>query len=57
MELTDKEIQLLAQLSRNPRLYVECKGAGLDALQELGLPQCLTRVRRLRRLNKIRVHS
>jgi hypothetical protein len=39
MELTDKEIQLLAQLSRNPRLYVECKGAGLDALQELGLLQ------------------
>ena len=39
MELTDKEIQLLAQLSRNRRLYAECKGADLDALQELGLLQ------------------
>jgi hypothetical protein len=37
MELTDKEIQLLAQLSRDRRLYAECKGADLDALQELGL--------------------
>jgi hypothetical protein len=39
MELTDKEIQLLAQLSRDRRLYAECKGADLDALQELGLLQ------------------
>ena len=37
MELTNKEIHLLAQLSRDRGLYAECKGAGLDALQELGL--------------------
>jgi hypothetical protein len=37
MESTDKEIHLLARLSRDRRLYVECKGADLDALQELGL--------------------
>jgi hypothetical protein len=28
---------LLARLSRDRRLYAECKGADLDALQELGL--------------------
>jgi hypothetical protein len=39
MELTDKETRLLAQLSRNRRLYAECKGTDLDALQELGLLQ------------------
>jgi hypothetical protein len=39
MELTHKETRLLAQLSRNRRLYAECKGADLDALQELGLLQ------------------
>ena len=39
MELTDKEIRLLAQLSRNRRLYAECKGSDLDALQALGLLQ------------------
>ena len=39
MELTDKETQLLAQLSRDRGLYAECKGADLDALQELGLLQ------------------
>jgi hypothetical protein len=39
MELTNKEIQLLARLSRDRRLYAECKGADLDALQELGLLQ------------------
>ena len=39
MELTDKEIHLLARLSRDRRLYAECKGADLDALQELGLLQ------------------
>jgi hypothetical protein len=39
MELTGKEIQLLAQLSRDRGLYAECKGAELDALQELGLLQ------------------
>ena len=39
MELTDEEIQLLAQLSRDRGLYAECKGADLDALQELGLLQ------------------
>jgi hypothetical protein len=39
MELTDKEIHLLAQLSRDRGLYAECKGADLDALQELGLLQ------------------
>ena len=39
MELTGKEIQLLAQLSRDRRLYAECNGAELDALQGLGLLQ------------------
>ena len=37
MELTGKEIHLLARLSRDRRLYAECNGAHLDALQELGL--------------------
>jgi hypothetical protein len=37
MELTDKEIHLLARLSRDRGLYAECKGADLDALQKLGL--------------------
>ena len=39
MELTDKEIQLLAQLSRDRGLYAECKGGELDALQKLSLLQ------------------
>jgi hypothetical protein len=39
MELTDKEIRLLAQLSRDRGLYAECKGADLEALQKLGLLQ------------------
>jgi hypothetical protein len=39
MELTDKEIHLLAQLSRDRGLYAECNGADFDALQELGLLQ------------------
>ena len=39
MELSDKEILLLARLSRDRGLYAECKGADLDALQELGLLQ------------------
>ena len=39
MEITDKQIQLLARLSRDRGLYAECKGADLDALQELGLLQ------------------
>jgi hypothetical protein len=38
MELNDREIHLLAQLSWDRRLYAECKGADLGALQqELGL--------------------
>ena len=37
--MTDKEIHLLARLSRNRRLYADCKGTDLDALQELGLLQ------------------
>jgi hypothetical protein len=37
MELTDQGIHLLARLSRGRVLYAECKGAELDALQELGL--------------------
>jgi len=37
MKLTDDEIHLLARLSRDRGLYAECKGAELDALQELGL--------------------
>lgn len=39
MELTDKEIHLLARLSRDRGLYAECKGADLDALQKCGLIQ------------------
>ena len=39
MELTNKGIHLLARLSRDRRLFAECKGADLDALQELGLIQ------------------
>lgn len=39
MELTDKEIHLLARLSQRRGLYAECKGAGLEALQKLGLLQ------------------
>jgi hypothetical protein len=39
MELSDRAIRLLARLSRARRLYAECKGADLDALQELGLLQ------------------
>ena len=39
MELTDKEIHLLAQLSQHRGLYAERKGADLDALQNLGLLQ------------------
>jgi hypothetical protein len=39
MELTDKEFHLLARLSWDRGLYAECKGADLDALQELGLLQ------------------
>jgi hypothetical protein len=39
MELTNKEIHLLAGLSRDRGLYAECQGADLDALQKLGLLQ------------------
>ena len=39
MELTDREIHLLAWLSRGRRLYAECNGADIDALQRLGLLQ------------------
>ena len=39
MELTDMEIHLLAKLSQHRDLYAECKGADLEALQELGLLQ------------------
>jgi hypothetical protein len=39
MELTDKEIHLLARLSRERCLYAECKGSDLEALQKLGLLQ------------------
>ena len=39
MQLTDKEIDLLAQLARHRRLYADCHGAELDALQKLGLLQ------------------
>ena len=37
MELTDKAVHLLAQLSQHRGLYAERKGADLDALQKLGL--------------------
>jgi hypothetical protein len=39
MELTDNETHLLGRLSRERRLYAECKGADLEALQKLGLLQ------------------
>jgi hypothetical protein len=39
LKLTDNGIQLLAQLSRDRGLYAECKGAELDALQQLGILQ------------------
>jgi hypothetical protein len=39
MELTDKEIHLLAWLSRDRGLCAECNGADLDALQKLDLLQ------------------
>jgi hypothetical protein len=39
MELTVKGIHLLARLSRDRRLYAECRGADLDGLQELRLLQ------------------
>jgi hypothetical protein len=39
MELTDKEIYLLARLSQDRGLYAECKGTDLDALQKLNLLQ------------------
>jgi hypothetical protein len=39
MEVSDKEIRLLARLSRDRGFYAECKGADLDALQELDLLQ------------------
>ena len=39
MELADREIRLLARLSRDRGLYAECGGADLDALQKLGLLQ------------------
>ena len=39
MELTDTEMHLLARLSRDRRLYAECKGADLDALEKVGLLQ------------------
>jgi hypothetical protein len=37
VELTNKEIPLLAWLSRRRGLYAECKGADLDALQKAWL--------------------
>jgi hypothetical protein len=39
MELTDTEMHLLARLSRDRRLYAECKGADLDALEKVRLLQ------------------
>jgi hypothetical protein len=39
VKLSDKGIQLLARLSRDRRLYAECKGADLDALERVGLLQ------------------
>jgi hypothetical protein len=39
MKMTDKEMQLLAGLSRDRGLYAECRGADLEALQKLGLLQ------------------
>jgi hypothetical protein len=56
MELTDKEIHLLARLSRERCLYAECKGPNLEALQKLGLLQWFDARCRLHRLKKIRAH-
>jgi hypothetical protein len=56
MELTVKGIHLLARLSRECRLYAECKGADLEHCKGLAYYNGLTHVRRLRRLEKIRVH-
>ncbi len=59
MKFTDKEIRLLARLSRDRRLYAECKGADLDALEPLeqvGLLQWFDARCRLHRLKKIRAH-
>ena len=39
MELSDKEIRLLARLSRDRGLHAKCKGADLDALEKVGLLQ------------------
>jgi hypothetical protein len=39
MELTDTEMHLLARLSWDRRLYAECEGADLDALEKVGLLQ------------------
>jgi hypothetical protein len=41
MKLTDNETHLLARLSRERRVYAECRGADLEALQKLGLLQWL----------------
>lgn len=56
MELTDKEIHLLARLSRHRGLYAEYKGADLEALQELGL-ECVGTRSSTMPFKKIRVHS
>jgi hypothetical protein len=56
MELTDTEMHLLARLSRDRRLYAECKGADLDALEQVGLLQWFDARCRLHRLKKIRAH-
>ena len=47
MKLTDKEIQLLAQLSRDRGLYAECKGVTSSThCKRLAYCSGLTRVRR-----------
>ena len=57
MELTNKEIHLLAQLSQHRGLYAERKGADSMHCKSLAYYNGLTRVHRLRRLTKIYVHS
>jgi hypothetical protein len=56
MDLTDKEIQLLARLSRDRGVYASARVPSSTNCKSLAYWSGLTRVRRLRRLNKIRVH-
>ena len=52
----EKEMHLLAQLARGRGLYAECKGADLDAVQELGLLQWFDAHSSTTPFKQIRVH-